>query len=214
MMVCIDTILFIFPRDTVLNRVTGNRVRFSVVAHTIAATFDACAVTTRGEIGIIAILPRPATINYYNTRNTYPKIFLAELDSSALGKVATDEQLADPRCITAEVYAGDSSYREFTYSFDISDLGKTVPYVTLNKSNTFNKTQTAFVFDETMMSKAAFEVVGLIDALPAAANVTVRDKDAIEAARAAYEALTETQKTEVTNLDKLVAAEEAYAALP
>ena len=168
----------------------------------------------KGKALITIAADGSATINYYNTRNTYPKIFLAELDSSALGKVATDEQLADPRCITAEVYAGDSSYREFTYSFDISDLGKTVPYVTLNKSNTFNKTQTAFVFDETMMSKAAFEVVGLIDALPAAANVTVRDKDAIEAARAAYEALTETQKTEVTNLDKLVAAEEAYAALP
>ena len=168
----------------------------------------------KGKALITIAADGSATINYYNTRNTYPKIFLAELDSSALGKVATDEQLADPRCITAEVYAGDSSYREFTYSFDISDLGKTVPYVTLNKSNTFNKTQTAFVFDETMMSKASFEVVGLIDALPAAADVTVRDKDAIEAARAAYEALTETQKAEVTNLDKLVAAEEAYAALP
>ena len=168
----------------------------------------------KGKALITIAADGSATINYYNTRNTYPKIFLAELDSSALGKVATDEQLADPRCITAEVYAGDSSYREFTYSFDISDLGKTVPYVTLNKSNTFNKTQTAFVFDETMMSKAAFEVVGLIDALPAAADVTVRDKDAIEAARAAYEDLTETQKAEVTNLDKLVAAEEAYAALP
>ncbi|MBR3260721.1 MAG: fibronectin type III domain-containing protein [Firmicutes bacterium] len=168
----------------------------------------------KGKALITIAADGSATINYYNTRNTYPKIFLAELDSSALGKVATDEQLADPRCITAEVYAGDSSYREFTYSFDISDLGKTVPYVTLNKSNTFNKTQTAFVFDETMMSKAAFEVVGLIDALPAAADVTVRDKDAIEAARAAYEDLTETQKAEVTNLDKLIAAEEAYAALP
>lgn len=154
-----------------------------------------------------------ATINYYNTRSTYPKIFLAELDADSLNKVATAEQLADPRCIVAEVYAENSEYREFTYAFDISDLGKTVPFVTLNKKDTFNKSQTAFVFEETMMSKAAFEAVGLIDALPAAADVTVRDKDAIEAARAAYDALTDAQKAEVTNLNKLVAAEEAFAAL-
>lgn len=155
-----------------------------------------------------------ATINYYNTRNTYPKIFLAELETEYLGKVATEEQLADPRCITAETYAGNSSYREFTYAFDVNDLGKTVPYVTLNKSNTFNKSQTALVFDESMVPMAVYDVINMIDALPAAEDITVLDKDAIEAARAAYDALSAKQKAQVTNLEKLVAAEEAYAALP
>ena len=61
---------------------------------------------------------------------------------------------------------------------------------------------------------AADVVVALFDALPAVANITLDDKAAIEAARAAYEALTTEQKALVTpeDLAKLTAAEEALAA--
>ena len=62
---------------------------------------------------------------------------------------------------------------------------------------------------------AADAVVTLFDALPVADAVTLNDKEAIEAARAAYEALTDEQKALVTpeDLAKLTAAEAALAAL-
>ena len=62
---------------------------------------------------------------------------------------------------------------------------------------------------------AADAVVALFDALPAVENITLDDKAAIEAARAAYNALTDDQKALVSaeDLAKLTAAEEALAAL-
>ena len=62
---------------------------------------------------------------------------------------------------------------------------------------------------------AADAVVTLFDALPVADAVTLNDKEAIEAARAAYDALTDEQKALVTpeDLAKLTAAEAALAAL-
>ena len=63
--------------------------------------------------------------------------------------------------------------------------------------------------------EAANAVVVLFDALPAADAVTLDDKEAIEAARAAYDALTADQKALVSpeDLAKLTAAEEALAEL-
>ncbi len=58
---------------------------------------------------------------------------------------------------------------------------------------------------------AAAAVEALIDAI---GEVTLESKDAIEAARAVYQALTTLQKNRVGNYAVLVAAEEAYAALP
>ena len=63
--------------------------------------------------------------------------------------------------------------------------------------------------------EAADAVVTLFDALPAVENITLDDKASIEAARAAYNALTDDQKALVSaeNLAKLTAAEDALAAL-
>ena len=57
---------------------------------------------------------------------------------------------------------------------------------------------------------AANEVIAKIDAI---GDVTIDSGDAIQAAREAYEALTEAQKKLVTNYQALVEAEKAYAAL-
>ena len=57
--------------------------------------------------------------------------------------------------------------------------------------------------------QAADAVIAMIDALPS--PVTLADKEAVEAARAAYDALTYTQKQLVTNLSVLEAAEAAIA---
>ncbi|HMM06368.1 MAG TPA: S-layer homology domain-containing protein [Clostridiales bacterium] len=56
-------------------------------------------------------------------------------------------------------------------------------------------------------------VIALIDALPTGGDVTLADKTVIEAARAAYAALTAPQQAGVTNLVKLTAAEAALEAL-
>ncbi len=63
--------------------------------------------------------------------------------------------------------------------------------------------------------EAADAVLALFDALPVADAVTLNDKEAIEVARAAYDALTDDQKALVTpeDLAKLTAAEQALAAL-
>ena len=57
---------------------------------------------------------------------------------------------------------------------------------------------------------AVAAVKELIDAI---GEVTLESGDAIKAARAAYDALTDTQKELVKNYEKLTAAEEAYAAM-
>ena len=61
---------------------------------------------------------------------------------------------------------------------------------------------------------AVAEVVDAINKLPAAADVTTANKEAIEAARAAYDALTDKQKDKVIaeTLKKLTDAEDALAA--
>ena len=63
-------------------------------------------------------------------------------------------------------------------------------------------------------NKAVKNVIALINALPAAAEIIAADKAQIEAARAAYEALNGDQKALISTetLDKLTAAEAALAA--
>ena len=79
---------------------------------------------------------------------------------------------------------------------------------------TDDKTATCTITVTDPDQAAAGAVVALFDALPVADAVTLNDKEAIEAARAAYDALTDEQKALVTpeDLAKLTAAEEALAA--
>lgn len=58
-------------------------------------------------------------------------------------------------------------------------------------------------------------VINLINALPAADQITLNDQDAVAAARTAYDALSEDKQNEVTStvLNKLIAAEKAVKAL-
>ncbi|HMM06511.1 MAG TPA: S-layer homology domain-containing protein [Clostridiales bacterium] len=56
-------------------------------------------------------------------------------------------------------------------------------------------------------------VINQIDALPAAAELTLTNRKAVEIARVAYDALSETEKAAVTNASKLTAAEAKMAEL-
>ena len=80
---------------------------------------------------------------------------------------------------------------------------------------TDDKTATCTITVTDPDQEAADAVLALFDALPAVENITLDDKASIEAARAAYNALTDEQKALVTpeDLAKLTAAEQALAAL-
>ena len=66
------------------------------------------------------------------------------------------------------------------------------------------------VKDEEAAKAAAAEVDAMIDALPDPDDITLDDKDAIDAAMKAYDDLSEAAKGYVKNHDKLVACKEAY----
>ena len=120
---------------------------------------------------------------------------------------------------------------EFTKGyFDISRLSCAVGTTTIsgdvatvsgvNATNgtddtTDDKTATCTITVTDPDQEAADAVVALFDALPAVADITVDSKAAIEAARAAYEALTADQKALIApeDLAKLTIAEEALHAL-
>ncbi len=63
------------------------------------------------------------------------------------------------------------------------------------------------------LAEAPEQVNAMIAALPAAEEVTLEDEQAIQAARAAYNALSLSQRSLVTDLAKLMACEEALEAL-
>ena len=64
--------------------------------------------------------------------------------------------------------------------------------------------------DTEAAKKAAAEVDAMIDALPDPEDITLDDKDAIDAAMKAYDDLSDAAKGYVENHDKLVACKEAY----
>ena len=83
---------------------------------------------------------------------------------------------------------------------DLKKLAGTYVSVTVNVLGT----------DSTADREAAAAVAALIEGI---GNVTLASGDAIQAARKAYDALTETQKALVTNYETLTAAEKTYASL-
>ncbi len=98
----------------------------------------------------------------------------------------------------------------YTYTFAGWTDGKNTYAVGAALPNVIADVTYTAVFEGTMKPEAA--VAAMINALPT--EVTVNDKEAIEAARAAYEALTADQKAlvDADTLAKLEAAEEALAA--
>ena len=76
----------------------------------------------------------------------------------------------------------------------------------------YGKTKSVDIMVTDADHEAAQVVADLIDGLPAPEEVTLEDTEAIAAARAAYEGLTEEQQKLVGNVDRLLACEEALEA--
>jgi hypothetical protein len=106
----------------------------------------------------------------------------------------------------------------YTYTTNAVDFTVTVQvdsFETITLTNTGSTTQVMgveFGYDKqgSADKAAAEEVIALIDAI---GEVTLEKEEAIVAARAAYEALTDDQKALVTNLETLTAAEAALEEL-
>lgn len=117
------------------------------------------------------------------------------IKAKADGSEATQETL----------YTPSSEYQQYCVCSVIADSNGTLYY----------KNDTGCIFAlrkiQSRTDQAVENVIALINAI--GTPVTLESESAITAARAGYDALTDTQKAQVTNYDALTAAEEALAAL-
>ena len=117
---------------------------------------------------------------------------------------------------TAPAYTGTAPERAEDANYTYSFAGWTDGTNTYGASDTLPTVTADVTYTATFAAedKAVKNVIALINALPAAAEIIAADKAQIEAARAAYEALNGDQKALISTetLDKLTAAEAALAA--
>lgn len=152
------------------------------------------------------------TLQFTNYKTSYPAIYMGTLTEGQNPDTFDASKL--------KVGVKEGSIYSYNFTIDASLLGTSFPIALAKKASPgsansdWYTTQLYMTLGSEKTPIDVYNVIKQINALPEAEDVTIRDKDAIEAARAAYEALTDDQKAQVTNLDKLVAAEGAYAALP
>lgn len=121
---------------------------------------------------------------------------------------------------TAELRANLDKLNETIAALPDADaLKKTDAAAVKAAQNTYNGLKD---FDKTLVSEklfrllektAAYDVIDLIDALPAEDKLTTADLTAVQTARKGYNAVVEQWKAEVTNLDKLQALEKKLETL-
>lgn len=156
------------------------------------------------------------------TVNEYNKLMALIEKIDGLNQAAADKVIADITAIgpideitlesAKQIQKARAGYDALNkYAQYIVECAKPVNYYTLLDAEVkLKELQDAAAEQERIDRAAAAAVDNLIDAI---GEVTLKSKQAIETARAAYDNLTPTQKTYVTKLDTLTAAETAYKAL-
>ena len=156
------------------------------------------------------------------TVNEYNKLMALIEKIDRLNQAAADKVIADIAAIgpideitlesAKQIQKARAGYDALNkYAQYIVECAKPVNYYTLLEAEVkLKELQDAAAEQERIDRAAAAAVDNLIDAI---GEVTLKSKQAIETARAAYDNLTPTQKTYVTKLDTLTAAETAYKAL-
>ena len=156
------------------------------------------------------------------TVNEYNKLMALIEKIDRLNQAAADKVIADIAAIgpideitlesAKQIQKARAGYDALNkYAQDIVECAEPVNYYTLLDAEVkLKELQDAAAEQERIDRAAAAAVDNLIDAI---GEVTLKSKQAIETARAAYDNLTPTQKTYVTKLDTLTAAETAYKAL-
>ena len=208
-------------------------VRSDMDKATITSVEPVEVTTTQG---IVPTLPKTVKVGYNNgafdnqtVKVTWPAITAAELanvgDVNFEGEV---EGTATKAMLTIHVLKAPDDPAVAAVKELIDAIGE----VTLDSGDAIDAARTAYdklpeakkvlVDNYEKLTAAEEAYTALVDAAAAKAvddlidaigEVTLECGDAIKAARAAYDALTDTQKELVKNYEKLTAAEEAYTAL-
>ena len=208
-------------------------VRSDMDKATITSVEPVEVTTTQG---IVPALPKTVKAGYNNgafdnqtVKVTWPAITAAELanvgDVNFEGEV---EGTATKAMLTIHVLEAPDDPAVAAVKELIDAIGE----VTLDSGDAIDAARTAYdklpeakkalVDNYEKLTAAEETYTALVDAAAAKAvddlidaigEVTLESGDAIKAARAAYDALTDTQKELVKNYEKLTAAEEAYTAL-
>ena len=208
-------------------------VRSDMDKATITSVEPVEVTTTQG---IVPTLPKTVKAGYNNgafdnqtVKVTWPAITAAELanvgDVKFEGEV---EGTATKAMLTIHVLKAPDDPAVVAVKELIDAIGE----VTLDSGDAIDAARTAYdklpeakkvlVDNYEKLTAAEEAYTALVDAAAAKAvddlidaigEVTLESGDAIKAARAAYDALTDTQKELVKNYEKLTAAEEAYTAL-
>ena len=208
-------------------------VRSDMDKATITSVEPVEVTTTQG---IVPALPKTVKVGYNNgafdnqtVKVTWPAITAAELanvgDVNFEGEV---EGTATKAMLTIHVLMAPDDPAVVAVKELIDAIGE----VTLDSGDAIDAARTAYdklpeakkvlVDNYEKLTAAEEAYTALVDAAAAKAvddlidaigEVTLESGDAIKAARAAYDALTDTQKELVKNYEKLTAAEEAYTAL-
>lgn len=156
------------------------------------------------------------------TVNEYNKLMALIEKIDGLNQAAADKVIADIAAIgpideitlesAEQIQKARAGYDALNkYAQYIVECAEPVNYYTLLEAEAkLKELQEAAAEQERIDRAAAAAVDSLIDEI---GDVTLESKQAIETARAAYDNLTPTQKTYVTKLDTLTAAEAAYKAL-
>ena len=208
-------------------------VRSDMDKATITSVEPVEVTTTQG---IVPTLPKTVKVGYNNgafdnqtVKVTWPAITAAELanvgDVNFEGEV---EGTATKAMLTIHVLKAPDDPAVAAVKELIDAIGE----VTLESGDAIDAARTAYdklpeakkalVDNYEKLTAAEEAYTALVDAAAAKAvddlidaigEVTLESGDAIKAARAAYDTLTDTQKELVKNYEKLTAAEEAYTAL-
>ena len=208
-------------------------VRSDMDKATITSVEPVEVTTTQG---IVPTLPKTVKVGYNNgafdnqtVKVTWPAITAAELanvgDVNFEGEV---EGTATKAMLTIHVLKAPDDPAVVAVKELIDAIGE----VTLESGDAIDAARTAYdklpeakkvlVDNYEKLTAAEEAYTALVDAAAAKAvddlidaigEVTLESGDAIKAARAAYDALTDTQKELVKNYEELTAAEEAYTAL-
>ena len=156
------------------------------------------------------------------TVNEYNKLMALIEKIDRLNQAAADKVIADIAAIgpideitlesAKQIQKARAGYDALNkYAQYIVECAEPVSYYTLVEAEArLKELQEAAAEQERIDRAAAAAVDSLIDEI---GDVTLESKQAIETARAAYDNLTPTQKTYVTKLNTLTAAETAYKAL-
>nr|MCR5349944.1 hypothetical protein [Acholeplasmatales bacterium] len=179
-----------------------------------ATSFDAYLASSRDEVV-------PSTYTTYSGGTTYSNF---DTDSSIMYSYTAETPEAAKA--TVEKYAGRVNNGDFQWTFDDSADDTSYAVNTGLKSAltsyTSNLLSVQGIGDEssgsgdsgsTTEEVTVDSVIALIDALPEASAITESDRENVNAAKAAYDSLSETDQASVTNYSKLEACIAALAEL-